>query len=94
MSIRDLFPWIGDAEPPANEHIEEAHRVVAGTWPPPLPDDPIAADFAYLRRYAFETLGHWDEGNDAKVGKRLAAISGSLRGYDAKLDEIHDRRRA
>lgn len=41
----------------------------------------------YIRSYAVETWRLWEVGyNDHKVGKRLAALSGCMIGYDAKLD--------
>jgi len=41
--------------------------------------------------YADETSELWDAGNnDAKIGKRLIALSGRLPGYDAGLDKVHE----
>jgi hypothetical protein len=47
---------------------------------------------AYLRAYAFVTLEHLDAGRAEKAGLQLAAMSGHLPGYDAKLDEIFQRK--
>jgi hypothetical protein len=38
---------------------------------------------------ARETYNHWDADNDHKVGKRLAAMEGSLKGYRNDLDAVH-----
>lgn len=35
------------------------------------------------------THSEWDADNDARVGKMLLALSGSLRGYRADIDKIH-----
>lgn len=32
---------------------------------------------------------YWDADQDAKVGKHLIALSGGLKGYDARSDAIH-----
>jgi hypothetical protein len=46
-------------------------------------------DLSYLRQYAHRTYNEWDADNDSKVGKRLAALAGTLVHYDARLDRIH-----
>lgn len=40
-----------------------------------------------LRQYASKTRDYWDRDEDSKVGKRLAAMSGELKGYDVDVDE-------
>ncbi len=41
-----------------------------------------------LREYAAATWDYWETDHDAKVGKRLKALSGGLPKYDARIDEI------
>jgi hypothetical protein len=42
---------------------------------------------AVVRKYADDTHDYWDDSQDAKVGKRLLAMAGKLKGYDADLDK-------
>lgn len=45
---------------------------------------------AAIVAYADQTWVYWDQpGYDHKVGKRLAAMSGGLPGYDATIDSVH-----
>lgn len=45
---------------------------------------------AAIVAYADQTWVYWDQpGYDHKVGKRLAAMSGDLKGYDAAIDSVH-----
>lgn len=41
-----------------------------------------------MKAYAAVTLDHWDEDQDAKVGKRLKALAGLSPGYDSRLDAV------
>jgi hypothetical protein len=53
----------------------------------------VEAAEALLREvvlYAKATHDFWDEDKDAKVGKRLAALSGRLLGYDDVTDRLND----
>lgn len=43
-----------------------------------------------LRDYADRTVSHWDKDEDRKVGKRLAWMAGLSRGYEPKLDWVHE----
>jgi len=45
------------------------------------------AAIGLLRDYAGRTLDYWDTDQDAKVGKRLSALSGMLNSYDAAVTE-------
>ena len=54
----------------------------------------LVAAIGYLIEYAGRTADLWDEDADAKVGKRLSAMAGSLRGYDRRLDEIRSQHKA
>jgi hypothetical protein len=42
---------------------------------------------AFVRKYADKTHDYWDAGDDSKVGKRLLALAGRLKGYNHDLDE-------
>ncbi len=42
----------------------------------------------FFRQYADQTHDYWDAGRDSKVGKRLLAMAGMLRSYDAHLAKI------
>lgn len=43
-----------------------------------------------MRAYAEETFQLWDEDKDMKVGKRLRAMAGDLRGYDKITTDFND----
>jgi uncharacterized membrane protein YdfJ with MMPL/SSD domain len=43
-----------------------------------------------MRAYAEETLQLWDKDKDTKVGKRLRAMAGDLRGYDSVTTDFND----
>ena len=43
-------------------------------------------DIEYVREYIAKTADYWDSDDDMKVGKRLLAMSGRLKGYDTRLD--------
>lgn len=45
-------------------------------------------------RIAHEAATEWDNGNDARVGKILIAMSGRVPGYRADIDAIHALRSA
>lgn len=40
--------------------------------------------------YLKETHEYWDVDEDHKVGKRLRAISGNMRGYHPVPDKLHE----
>jgi hypothetical protein len=43
-----------------------------------------------MRAYAEETFQLWDKDMDMKVGKRLRAMAGDLRGYDSVTTDFND----
>lgn len=43
-----------------------------------------------MRVYAEETFQLWDKDKDMKVGKRLRAMAGDLRGYDKITTDFND----
>jgi hypothetical protein len=50
----------------------------------------LRKDLADLAGYAQRTWEIWEEGkHDHKVGKRLRAMAGDLKGYDATMDRIY-----
>lgn len=60
--------------------------------PPAEQIEELRADIETLTGYAAETRLLWDRNHDMKVGKRLLAMAGDLPGYNADIDEIHQRR--
>lgn len=49
----------------------------------------LRAALGTLIDYIKVTHDYWDDDQDHKVGKRLAAMSGDLQGYDAAIDSVH-----
>lgn len=40
--------------------------------------------------YIIETHIHWDNNEDHKVGKRLRALAGDMKGYHPVPDKLHE----
>lgn len=51
----------------------------------------LRAAIDLVQEYAGRTHGYWDSGDDHKVGKRLLALAGVLKGYDLELDKAFNR---
>ena len=49
--------------------------------------DELRKSISDLREYSEATFEYWDKDMDHKVGKRLQAMAGKLKGYDKAVDE-------